>query len=64
MAANLVDTTPAGTQTLRALRTKIGLVIARGTIKGKPVAYTKLRSTYMHEVDAAVAVALLATTRT
>ncbi len=50
------DTTPAGTQTLRALRTKIGLVTARGTIKGTPVAYTKLRSTYMHEVDAAVGI--------
>ena len=50
------DSTPAGTQTLRALRTKMGLVIARGTVKGVPVAYTKLRSTYMHELDAGIGV--------
>ncbi len=53
---SLGDSTPAGTQTLRAFRTKMGLVIARGTIKGKPVAYTKLRSTYMHELDAGIGV--------
>ena len=27
---------------------------ARGTIKGRPVAYTRLRSTYMHEADSAL----------
>ena len=58
------DSTPAGTQTLRALRTKMGLVIARGTIKGMPVAYTKLRSTYMHELDAAHRASRASTTRT
>ena len=47
------DDTPAGTQTLRAERTKLGLVAGRGTIKGKPVLFTKLRSTYFHEVDSA-----------
>ena len=26
---------------------------ARATIKGKPVLYTRLRSTYMHEIDSA-----------
>ncbi len=50
------DATPAGSETLRAFRTKIGIVAARATIKGKPVAYTKLRSTYMHEADAAVGI--------
>ena len=50
------DMTPPGTQTLRAFRTKIGLVTARATVRGKPVAYTKLRSTYMHEADAAVGI--------
>jgi acyl-homoserine lactone acylase PvdQ len=47
------DQTPAGTQTLRAERTKLGLVAGRGTVRGKPVIFTKLRSTYFHEVDSA-----------
>jgi acyl-homoserine lactone acylase PvdQ len=47
------DQTPAGSQTLRAERTKLGLVAARGTVRGKPVIYTLLRSTYFHEVDSA-----------
>ena len=47
------DETPAGTQTLRAERTKLGLVAARGTVRGRPVAFTRLRSTYFHEVDSA-----------
>jgi acyl-homoserine lactone acylase PvdQ len=51
---NLADSTPAGSETLTAQRTKMGLVIARATIGGKPVAYTKLRSTYYHEVDSAL----------
>ncbi|MDX6667432.1 MAG: hypothetical protein QOK04_812 [Solirubrobacteraceae bacterium] len=48
---NVVDDTPAGSETLVAERTKLGLVSARATIGGKPVAYTKLRSTYFHEAD-------------
>ena len=51
---NLADSTPAGSETLRAERTKLGLVEARGKVKGKPVAYTKLRSTYFHEADSAL----------
>jgi len=47
------DSTPAGTQTLKALRTKLGLVRARATIRGKPVAYVELRSTYFHEIESA-----------
>ncbi|MBA2794257.1 MAG: penicillin acylase family protein, partial [Thermoleophilaceae bacterium] len=47
------DMTPSGSETLRAERTKLGIVNARATIKGKPVVYTKLRSTYLHEVDSA-----------
>jgi acyl-homoserine lactone acylase PvdQ len=50
---NLADQTPAGSQTLRAERTKLGLVAGRGTIRGKPVIFTTLRSTYFHEVDSA-----------
>ena len=47
------DQTAAGTQTLRAERTKLGIVAGRGTVRGKPVIFTKLRSTYFHEVDSA-----------
>jgi acyl-homoserine lactone acylase PvdQ len=47
------DDTPPGSEKLHAERTKLGLVTARATVKGKPVAYTKLRSTYFHEADSA-----------
>src|SRR6201995_1020760 len=50
---NLADSTPAGSITLQTERTAFGIVIARATVKGKPVAYTNLRSTYMHELDSA-----------
>ncbi len=49
-----VDDTPAGTETLRALRTKLGIVTHRAEIDGKPYAYTRLRATYFHEVDSAI----------
>jgi acyl-homoserine lactone acylase PvdQ len=51
---NLSDSTPAGSQTLTAYRTEIGLVEARATIDGKPVAYVQDRSTYEHELDSAI----------
>ncbi len=50
----LADSTAAGTQRLHAERTKLGLVSGRATIGGKPIAYTRLRSTYLHEVDSAL----------
>jgi acyl-homoserine lactone acylase PvdQ len=50
---NLADQTAPGSQTLRVLRTKLGVVRARGTVNGRPVLFTSLRSTYMHEVDSA-----------
>jgi acyl-homoserine lactone acylase PvdQ len=50
---NLADQTAPGTETLRVLRTKLGIVRARGTVAGKPVLFTSLRSTYQHEVDSA-----------
>jgi acyl-homoserine lactone acylase PvdQ len=53
---NLVDSTPAGSETLKAYRTEVGLGIATATIHGKPVLYTSQRSTYNHEFDAAAAV--------
>jgi hypothetical protein len=49
----LADDTPAGSVTLRAQRTKLGLVTGRATIARKPVIYTRLRSTYLHEIDSA-----------
>jgi hypothetical protein len=51
---SLADDTPPGSETLHAERTKLGLVTARATKKGKPVAFTKLRSTYFHEADSAL----------
>ncbi len=50
---NAGDPTPAGSETLQALRTKLGIVSSRATIGGKPFAYVRLRDTYFHEVDSA-----------
>jgi acyl-homoserine lactone acylase PvdQ len=47
------DPTPAGSQTMTALRTKLGIVKKRAEVDGTPMAFTELRSTYMHDVDAA-----------
>jgi acyl-homoserine lactone acylase PvdQ len=48
------DDTPPGSETLHAERTNLGLVTARANVRGKPVAFTKLRSTYFHEADSAL----------
>ncbi len=50
---NLADSTAPGSITLQTQRTAYGIVIARATVHGQPVAYTNLRSTYMHELDSA-----------
>ncbi|MFR9775623.1 penicillin acylase family protein [Micromonospora sp. MS34] len=50
----LADSTPSGSYTLRALRTRYGLVTHRGLVNGQPTAFTKLRSTYRHEADSAI----------
>ena len=50
-APTIADGTKAGSYDLVAYRTKYGMVAYRATIKGKPVAYTLLRSTYLHEPD-------------
>jgi acyl-homoserine lactone acylase PvdQ len=47
------DQSAPGSEHLIAYRTALGIVVARATINGTPVAYTVLRSTYMHEVDSA-----------
>jgi acyl-homoserine lactone acylase PvdQ len=56
---NLADPTPAGSETLRTLRSKLGVVVARGRVDGKPVAFTKLRSTYFHEADSGLGFSML-----
>jgi acyl-homoserine lactone acylase PvdQ len=56
---NVADPTPAGFRELHAERTLLGIVIARARVRGKPVVYTRLRSTYFHEVDSALGFALL-----
>ncbi|MDH6110327.1 acyl-homoserine lactone acylase PvdQ [Kitasatospora sp. MAP12-15] len=48
------DSTPAGSYTLTMYRSNYGLVTARGTVGGKPVAFTSLRSSYKHEADSII----------
>lgn len=48
------DATPAGSYTLVMYRSNYGLVTARGTVGGAPVAFTALRSTYRHEADSII----------
>jgi acyl-homoserine lactone acylase PvdQ len=51
---NAADQTPPGSETLRAQVTAMGIVTARATVRGRPVVYTKLRSTYLHEPDSSL----------
>jgi acyl-homoserine lactone acylase PvdQ len=51
---SLADSTAAGTETLTAYRTRLGLLVARARIHGRPVAYVENRSTYLHELDSAI----------
>jgi hypothetical protein len=51
---SLVDSTPAGSETLTVYRTVHGLVFARGAVKGRKVAFTSARTTYFHEADSAL----------
>ena len=48
------DQTPAGSETLTAQRTKIGIVTGRARVRGRPTVFTKLRATYFHETDSAL----------
>jgi acyl-homoserine lactone acylase PvdQ len=50
----VADSTPAGSYRLMAWRTALGLVAWRGTVGGRPYAFTQLRSTYRHEADSAI----------
>ncbi|MFL5846857.1 MAG: penicillin acylase family protein [Solirubrobacteraceae bacterium] len=51
---NALDQTAPGSETLTALRSVHGIVYARGTVKGKKVAYARARTTYFHEADSAI----------
>lgn len=51
---NASDTTPPGSETLTALRSVHGIVYARGTVKGKKVAFVRARTTYFHEADSSI----------
>lgn len=53
------DGTAAGSYTMRAWRTEYGPVEYRATIGGKKVAYTTLRSSYLHEADSIIGFQML-----
>ena len=53
------DGTAAGSYTMRVWRTKYGPVEYRATVDGKKVAYTTLRSSYLHEADSIIGFQML-----
>ncbi|GAA4329064.1 penicillin acylase family protein [Streptomyces venetus] len=53
------DGTAAGSYTMRVWRTKYGPVESRATVGGKKVAYTSLRSSFMHEADSIIGFQML-----
>ncbi|MFG2950545.1 penicillin acylase family protein [Streptomyces adustus] len=53
------DGTAAGSYTMRVYRTKYGPVEYRATVGGKKVAYTTLRSSYLHEADSIIGFQML-----
>ncbi|MFJ5839335.1 penicillin acylase family protein [Streptomyces shenzhenensis] len=55
----VADGTAAGSYTMRVWRTEYGPVAYRATVGGKKVAYTTLRSSYLHEVDSIIGFQML-----
>ncbi|WCN06534.1 penicillin acylase family protein [Streptomyces sp. M92] len=55
----VADGTEAGSYTMRVWRTKYGPVQYRATVDGKKVAYTSLRSSYLHEADSIIGFQML-----
>ncbi|GGZ92855.1 penicillin acylase family protein [Streptomyces echinoruber] len=53
------DSTAAGSYTMRVWRTKYGPVAYRATVGGKKVAYTTLRSSFLHEADSIIGFQML-----
>ncbi|MGW2899765.1 penicillin acylase family protein [Streptomyces sp. NPDC001212] len=55
----VADGTAAGSYTMRVWRTKYGPVEYRATVGGKKVAYTTLRSSFLHEADSIIGFQML-----
>lgn len=55
----VADGTAAGSYTMRVWRTAYGPVAYRATVGGKKVAYTTLRSSYLHEADSIIGFQML-----
>ncbi|MFG3551259.1 penicillin acylase family protein [Streptomyces sp. NPDC047725] len=55
----VADSTEAGSYTMRVWRTKYGPVEYRATVGGKKVAYTTLRSSFLHEADSIIGFQML-----
>ncbi|MEU3662974.1 penicillin acylase family protein [Streptomyces sp. NPDC032940] len=55
----VADSTAAGSYTMRVWRTKYGPVESRATVGGKKVAYTTLRSSFLHEADSIIGFQML-----
>ena len=53
------DATAAGSYRMQVYRTKYGPVQSRATVGGKKVAYTTLRTSYMHEADSIIGFQML-----
>ncbi|MFE7070709.1 penicillin acylase family protein [Streptomyces sp. NPDC057620] len=53
------DSTPAGSYRMQVWRTKYGPVTHRATVDGKKVAYTTLRSSFLHEADSIIGFQML-----
>jgi acyl-homoserine lactone acylase PvdQ len=55
----VADGTAAGSYTMRVWRTKYGPVTHRATVGGKKVAYTTLRTSFLHEADSIIGFQML-----
>ncbi|WP_309096408.1 penicillin acylase family protein [Streptomyces sp.] len=55
----VADGTAAGSYTMRVWRTKYGPVEYRATVGGRKVAYTTLRSSFLHEADSIIGFQML-----
>ncbi|MCW5251039.1 penicillin acylase family protein [Streptomyces sp. SHP 1-2] len=55
----VADGTAAGSYTMRVWRTAYGPVTHRATVGGKKVAYTALRSSFLHEADSIIGFQML-----
>ncbi|WP_210586445.1 penicillin acylase family protein [Streptomyces sp. GESEQ-35] len=55
----VADGTAAGSYTMRVWRTEYGPVQYRATVDGKKVAYTTLRSSFLHEADSIIGFQML-----